>query len=133
MKRKRRVKSRSTNFIAHDSITERRKRRRTNNFDINETKIANSIIETSFVDEKMTIVNDDHLKSNDIFLMRSRSKILFITSFIHIVNYDETIHQKIETIINIDVDDVDSQLTLKIEKINEYESFHNEQNYAFAH
>ncbi len=81
----------------------------------------------------MTIVDDDHLKSSDIFLMRSRSKILFITSFIHIVKYDETTHRKTETIINVDVDDVDSQSMLEIEKENEYESFHNEQNYAFAH
>jgi hypothetical protein len=79
------------------------------------------------------IVNDDTSKFNDVFLLSTNLSILSISFFLRIESYEETIYRKIETIIDINIIDDDSQFMLETEEKNEYESFQNEKNYAFAH
>ncbi len=135
--RKRRVKSRLNHFIIYDHRKKTRKRRRNNNFDVDEKKTFISTNE-NFDDSENEItndmiVNDDTSKFNDVFLLSTNLSILSISFFLRIESYEETIYRKIETIIDINIIDDDSQFMLETEEKNEYESFQNEKNYAFAH
>jgi hypothetical protein len=137
LEQERRVKSRLNFAIVHDHRKEARKRRRSSNFDVDEKKIFISTNE-NFDDSENEItnemiVNDDTSKFNDVFLLNIRSSILSISFFLRIESYEKTIHRKIETIINININNDDSQFMLETEKKNRYESFQSEKNYAFAH
>ncbi len=79
------------------------------------------------------IINDDTSKFNDVLLLNINSSILSISFCLHIENYEKTTHRKIETIIDININDDDSQFMLETEEKNKYESFQSEKNYAFAH
>jgi hypothetical protein len=133
----RRVKSWLNLAIVHDHRKEARKWRRNNNFDVDEKKTFISTNE-NFDDSENEItnemiVNDDTSKFNDVFLLSIRSSILSIFFFLRIKSYKKTTHRKIETIIDININNDDSQFMLETEKKNRYESFQNEKNYAFAH
>jgi hypothetical protein len=131
------MKSRLNFAIVHDHRKEARKRRRNNNFDVNEKKTFISTNE-NFDDSENEItneiiVNDDTSEFNDVFLLNTRSSILSISFFLRIESYEKTIHRKIETIIDININNDDFQFMLETEKKDKYESFRNEKNYAFAH
>jgi hypothetical protein len=131
------MKSRLNFAIVHDYRKKARKKRRNNNFDVDEKKTFISINENfdDFENEitNEMIVNDDTSKFNDVFLLSTRSNILSIFFSLRIENYEKTIHRKIETIIDININNDDFQFMLETEKKNKYESFQNEKNYAFAH
>jgi hypothetical protein len=137
LERKRRIKSRLNRFIVHDHRREARKRRRSNNFDVDKKKTFISTNENfdDFENEitNEMIINDDTSKFNDVLLLSINSSILSISFSFCIENYEKTIHRKIETIIDININDDDSQFMLETEEKNKYESFQNEKNYAFAH
>ncbi len=131
------MKSRLNFVIVHDHRKKTCKRRRSNNFDIDEKKIFISTNE-NFDDSENEITNemivdDDTSKFSDVFLLNIRSSILSISFFLRIKNYEKTIHRKIETIIDININNDDFQFMLETKKKNKYESFQNEKNYAFAH
>jgi hypothetical protein len=118
--RKRRVKSRLNRFIVHDHRKETRKKCRNNNFDVDEKKTF-ILTNENFDDfkNKITnemIVNDDTSKFNDVLLLNINSSILLISFFLRIKNYEKTIRRKIETIIDININDDDSQFMLEISK-----------------
>jgi hypothetical protein len=92
------------------------------NLDDSENEIMNEMI-----------VNDDTSKINDVLLLNINSSILSIFFSFRIENYEKTIHRKIETIIDININDDDSQFMLETKEKNRYESFQSEKNYAFAH
>jgi hypothetical protein len=79
------------------------------------------------------IVNDDTSKSNDVFLLSINSSILSISFSLRIESYEKTTHRKIETIIDININDDDFHFMLETKEKNKYESFQSEKNYAFAH
>jgi hypothetical protein len=65
------------------------------------------------------IVNDDTSKFNDVFLLSINSSILSISFSLRIENYEATIHRKIETIIDININDDDFQFIFETkEKTN---------------
>jgi hypothetical protein len=64
------------------------------------------------------IVNDDTSKFNDVFLLNISSSILSISFFLRIESYEETIHRKFETIIDININDDDSQFMLETKEKN---------------
>ncbi len=133
----RRMKSRLNLAIVHDHRKEARKKRRNNSFDVDEKKTFISTNE-NFDDSENEItnemiVNDDTSKFNDVLLLNIRSSILSIFFFLRIESYEKTIHRKIETIIDININNDDSQFMLETKKKNRYESFQSEKNYAFAH
>ncbi len=130
LEQERRVKSRLNLAIVHDHRRKARKRRRSNSFDVDEKKTFISINE-NFDDSENEItnemiVNDDTSKSNDVFLLSIRSSILSISFFLRIENYEKTTHRKIETIIDININNDDSQFMFETKKKNKYESFQNE-------
>jgi hypothetical protein len=137
LERERRVKSRLNRSIVHDHRKEARKRRRSNNFDVDEKKTFISTDENldDFENEitNEMIIDDDTSKFNDVFLLNINSSILSISFSLRIENYEKTIHRKTETIIDININDDDSQFMLETKEKNRYESFQNEKNYAFAH
>ncbi len=137
LERERRIKSRLNRFIVHDHRKKARKKRRNNNFDVDEKKTFISINENfdDFENEitNEMIINDDTSKFNDVLLLSINSSILSISFSFRIENYEKTTHRKIETIIDINISDDDSQFMLETEERNRYESFQNEKNYAFAH
>ncbi len=137
LEQKRRMKSRLNFVIVHDHHKKACKKRRNNNFDVDEKKTFIST-NKNFDDSENEItnemiVNDDTSKFNDVFLLNIRSSILSISFFLRIESYEKTIHRKIETIIDININNDDFQFMLETKKKNKYESFQSEKNYAFAH
>jgi hypothetical protein len=136
LEQKRRIKSRLNRFIVHDHRKKARKKRRSNNFDVDEKKTFISTNENLDDSENEItnemIINDDTSKFNDVLLLNISSSILSISFFLRIESYEKTIHRKIETIIDININDDDFQFMLETKK-NKYESFQSEKNYAFAH
>jgi hypothetical protein len=137
LERKRSIKSRLNHFIVHDHRKEARKRRRSNNFDVDEKKTFISKNE-NFDDSENEITNemivdDDTSKFNDVLLLNINSSILSISFFLRIESFEKKIHRKTETIIDININDNDSQFMLETEEKNRYKSFQSEKNYAFAH
>jgi hypothetical protein len=131
------MKSRLNFVIVHDHHKKACKKRRNNNFDVDEKKTFIST-NKNFDDSENEItnemiVNDDTSKFNDVFLLNIRSSILSISFFLRIESYEKTIHRKIETIIDININNDDFQFMLETKKKNKYESFQSEKNYAFAH
>ncbi len=122
LERKRRIKSRLNHFIVHDHLRKARKRRRSNNFDVDEKKTFISTNENLDDSENEItnemIVNDDTSKFNDVFLLNISSSILSISFFLRIESYEETIHRKFETIIDININDDDSQFMLETKEKN---------------
>jgi hypothetical protein len=117
-------------FIVHDHRKKASKKRRSNNFDVDEKKTFISTNE-NFDDlkNKITndmIINDDTLKFNDVFLLNINSSILSISFFLRIENYEKTSHRKIETIIDININDDDSKFMLETKEKNKYKSFQSE-------
>jgi hypothetical protein len=88
LERKRRIKSRLNRFIVHDHRKETRKRRRNNNFDVDDKKTFISTNENfhnleNEITNKM-IVNDDTSKFNNVFLLSINSSILSISFFLRL-------------------------------------------------
>jgi hypothetical protein len=131
------MKSRLNFAIVHDHRREARKRRRSSSFDVDEKKTFISTNENfdDFENEitNEMIVNDDTSKFNDVFLLSIRSSILSISFSLRIESYEKTTHRKTETMIDININNDDSQFMFATEKKNRYESFQSEKNYAFAH
>ncbi len=96
-------------FIVHDHRKKTRKKRRSNNFDVDEKKTFISINENfSDFENEITnemIANDDTLKFNNVFLLNINSSILSISFFLRIENYEKKIHRKIKIIIDININD----------------------------
>jgi hypothetical protein len=126
LEQERRIKSRLNHFIVHDHRKETRKRRRSNNFDVNEKKTFISTNE-NFDDSENEItnemiVNNNTSKFNDVLLLSINLSILSISFFLRIKNYEETTHRKIETIIDININDDDSQFMLEKKNINRFKA-----------
>jgi hypothetical protein len=59
--------------------------------------------------------------------------ILLISFSLRIESYKETTYRKIKSIIDININDDDSQFMLETKEKNKYKSFQSEKYYAFAH
>ncbi len=120
LERERRIKSRLNHFIIYDHRKKIRKKRRNNNFDVDEKKKFISTnenfddLENEIANEM--IVNNNTLKFNDVFLLSINSNILSISFFLRIKNYEEITHRKIKTIINININDDDFKFMFKTKK-----------------
>jgi uncharacterized protein YdaU (DUF1376 family) len=117
LERKRQIKSRLNRFIVHDHRKKARKKCRSNNFDVDEKKTFISTNENLDDSENEItnemIVNDNTSKFNDVSLLSINSSILSISFFLRIENYEKITHRKIKTIIDININNDDSQFMLK--------------------
>ncbi len=62
------------------------------------------------------------INENSQFLS-SKSDILFTSSFIHVQNYEEEIHRKIEIVIDVELDENEFQTSLEFANESKYKFF----------
>jgi hypothetical protein len=111
LRRIRRVISRSKTSSFNDACSNKRQRRRSTTFEnvIRENETFDSTNETSVFRSNVININEQLSELLDISVSDSRSSILSISFFIRIRTYKEETNRKIETIIDEELNEKNSE------------------------